>query len=106
MEFLQGSAEDEGPHGYGDNIHLKMYLSWARLVEYTISFLITIVVSLFVILKVRCQLQDFSYYVMGILIFSQLSGFTGQLLLVYCYIEHENIDDKHFKLVKQISFGL
>jgi cell division protein FtsX len=49
---------------------LSEILNLARLTEYSISFLVTMLVSLVVIFKVRCQLQNFSYYIMGILMCS------------------------------------
>ena len=60
---------------------LSEILNLARLTEYSISFLVTMIVSLVVIFKVRCQLQNFSYYIMGILMCSQMTGLTSQLLV-------------------------
>ena len=45
-------------------------LNLARLFIYSITFIITMIVSIFVIYRVKCQLQNFSIYVMAFLIFS------------------------------------
>ena len=49
---------------------LKGRLYTARLIEYSTSFFITIIVSLIVIIRVKFQLEGFTYVVMGILFFS------------------------------------
>ena len=60
---------------------LKGRLYTARLIEYSTSFFITIIISLIVIIRVKCQLEGFTYVVMGVLFFSQVANFTGYLVL-------------------------
>jgi hypothetical protein len=45
-------------------------LKLARLIEYSCTFCISMMVSIFVIYRTKCQMQIFSIYVMIILIFS------------------------------------
>jgi hypothetical protein len=56
--------------GEKDLEHLKGQLYNARLIEYSVSFMLTIVVSIVVLFRVRCQLEGFTYLVMAILLFS------------------------------------
>ena len=54
----------------GDLEHLRGQLYNARFIEYSVSFMLTIVVSIVVLFRVRCQLEGFTYLVMAILLFS------------------------------------
>jgi hypothetical protein len=54
----------------GKDTNILEGLELARLIEYSITFFITMMVSIFVIYRTKCQLQNFSIYVMVILIFS------------------------------------
>jgi hypothetical protein len=54
----------------GELEHLKDQLYNARLIEYSVSFILTILVSIVVLIRVRCQLECFTYFVMAVLLFS------------------------------------
>ena len=59
---MKSSKKDHDP--------LKMQLNIARLVEYSVSFLLTLLISIVLLNRVRCQLEGFTYLVMAILLFT------------------------------------
>lgn len=49
---------------------LKELLNYARLIEYSVSFILTLLVSMVLLNRVRFKLESFTYLVMAILLFT------------------------------------
>ena len=49
---------------------LKELLKYARLIEYSVSFILTLLISMMLLNRVRFKLESFTYLVMAILLFT------------------------------------